>query len=281
MPEMLERLVIPRNTKFEERNIVIEGDALIGANSKVGYGIIARKVIVGDRAEIKGDVFGREEVRIGAWCSVKGDVISKGDAYIGEFTSIDGRLTVYGNLEIGRNVKIKNGFEARGLITIQDPMPIVIFIFLYILAMLRLGKIEEVNKLFEEDLYMPLEIPENSELSLDFIKTRRDVTIEGSRVLGNLRCRDSKIVESELYGSVRGRDIIVDGSRIHGIIEGRDVYLVNKSVVLGKIVAENVYMEEGCVVEGSIVGRKGVWIKPTVELPKEEEEEEVEGNENP
>jgi predicted acyltransferase (DUF342 family) len=267
---MLEKLVIPKNTKFDERSIVIEGDALIGANSRLGYGIIARKVIVGDRTEIRGDILGREEVRLGAWCTVRGDVISKGDAYVGEFTSIEGRLTVYGDLEIGRNVKIKNGFEARGLITIQDPMPIVMFIFLYILAMLRLGKYEEIEELFEtEEFLSPLQIPENSEISLDYIKTRRDVLIEGSRVLGNLRCRDAKILESELYGSVRGRNVIVEGSRVHGVIEGGDVYLVRGSVVLGKITADNVYMEEGCVVEGSIVGRKGVWIKPHVELPEE------------
>ncbi len=261
---MLEKLVIPRNTKFEERNIVVEGDALIGANSKVGYGIIARKVVVGDRAEISGDILGREEVRLGSWCSVKGNVISKGDAYVGEFTSIDGRLTVYGDLEIGRNVKIKKGFEARGLITVQDPMPIVIFILLYILTMLRLGKVEEID-IEPEEFFMPLEIPENSELTLDYIKTRRDVKIEGSRVLGNLRCRDAEVLESELYGSVRGRDVKVNGSRIHGVIEGRDIYLLSGSVVLGKIVAENVYMEEGCIVEGSIFGKRGVWIKPIVD----------------
>lgn len=261
MPEMLEKLVIPKNTKFEEMNVVVEGDALIGANSKIGYGIIARKVIVGDRAEIKGDLFGREEVRLGALCNVKGNVISRGDAYVGEFTSIDGRLTVYGDLEIGRNVRIKDGFEARGLITIQDPMPIVMFIFLYILAMLR-GKVEELEIDIEEFL-TPLEIPENTEMNLDYIRTRRDVVIEESRVLGNLRCRDVEIFRSELYGSIRGRDIIIDGSRVHGIVEGRLVYLMNEGEVLGKIVAENVYMEEGCVVEGSIVGKKGVWIRPS------------------
>ncbi|WP_457548681.1 acyltransferase [Archaeoglobus sp.] len=271
---MLEKLVIPKNTKFDERNVVVEGDALIGANSRLGYGITARKVIVGDRTEIGGDILGREEVRLGAWCVVKGNVISKGNAYIGEFTSIEGRLTVYGDLEIGRNVRIRNGFEARGLITIQDPMPIVMFIFLYILAMLKLGRFEEIEELFElEEFLSPLEVPENSELSLDYIRTRKDVLIEGSKVLGNLRCRDAKILEGELYGSVRGRDIVLEKSRVHGVVEGRDVYLVRGSVVLGKILADNVYMEEGCVVEGSIVGRKGVWIKPHVELPSFDETE--------
>ncbi len=276
---MLEKLIIPPNTKFEERNLVVEGDALIGANSELGYGIIARKVIVGERATIDGDVFGREEVRLGAWCNVKGNVISKGDAYIGEFASIDGRLTVYGDLEIGRNVRIKNGFEAKGLITIQDPMPIIVFIFLYLLELLRLGRLEEAEKLFEaEEFVSPLEVPENSVMNLDVIKTDKDIEIRESRVLGNIKAKNARVERGELYGSLKGEILIIDSSRVHGAIEGREVYLVNGSVVLGHIKAEKVFMEERCVVEGSIIGRSGVWIKPSVELPKLEEviEEKVE-----
>ncbi len=269
---MLEKLVIPPNTKFEERNLVVEGDALIGANSELGYGIIARKVIVGEKTTIEGDVFGREEVRLGAWCNVKGDVISRGDAYIGEFASIDGRLTVYGDLEIGRNVRIKNGFEAKGLITIQDPMPIVMFIFLYLLELLRLGRLEEAEKLFEaEEFLSPLEVPENSVMNIDVIKTDRDIEITESRVLGNIKARNAKVERGELYGSLRGEILIIDSSRVHGAVEGKEVYLVNGSVVLGHIKADKVFMEERCVVEGSIIGKSGVWIKPSVELPKLEE----------
>jgi len=266
---MLERLVIPPNTRFEERTLVVEGDALIGANSEIGYGIIARKVIVGERAKIEGDVFGREEVRLGAWCNVKGNVISKGDAYVGEFTNIEGRLTVFGDLEIGRNVRIKNGFEARGLITIQDPMPMIVFIFLYILELLRLGRLEEAERIFEEEFESPLEVPENTIMNIDTIKTDSDVTITGSRVLGNVRAGDVVVENAELYGSLKGNVLVVNSSRIHGTVEGKEVYLINRSVVLGHVDAERVYMEEGCVVEGSIIGRRGVWIKPKVEPSKE------------
>jgi len=214
-----------------------------------------------------------------ACVAVRGDVISKGDAYIGEFSTIEGRLTVFGDLEIGRNVRIKNGFEAKGLITIQDPMPIIMFIFLYILELLRLGRLEDVEKLFEaEEFVSPLEIPENTTLNIDVIKTSKDVLIEGSRVLGNIRAKNVIAKDCELYGSIRGRDVVVDNSRVHGVIEGREVYLVNNSTVLGQIKAEKVFMEEGCVVEGSIVGKSGVWIKPSVEVPsfEEAEKEEVE-----
>ncbi len=267
---MLKRLVIPANTKFEERNLIVEGDALIGANSEIGYGIMARKVVVGEKTKIEGDVFGREEVRLGAWCNVKGNVISKGDAYIGEFTAIEGRLTVFGDLEIGRNVRIKNGFEAKGLITIQDPMPIVMFIFLYLLELLRLGKLEEAEKLFEvEEFVSPLEVPENTVMNIDTIKTDRDVYISESRVLGNVKAKGVLVERAELYGSVKGEIVIIDSSRVHGAVEGKEVYLVRGSTVLGQIRADKVFMEERCVVEGSIIGRSGVWIKPKVELPED------------
>lgn len=259
---MLEKLAIPPNTRFEERNIVASGDVIIGPNSKLSYGIIAKKIIVGERTTIDGDLLG-EEIRLDAWCSVTGNVTSKQDAFIGEFASIGGKLTVYGDLEIGRNVRIKNGFEAKGLITIQDPMPALFFIFLYLMILLRLGRLEEAEKLLEEveEFDTPLIIPENSQVGIDRISTRKDAEIVGSRVLGNIKVRDVYAEDSEIFGSLRGRDIVVNNCRIHGAVEGRVVYLVNSSEVFGYIRADRVYMEDGCSVEGGIIGREGVWIK--------------------
>ncbi|RLI79295.1 acyltransferase [Archaeoglobales archaeon] len=273
---MLEKFVIPENTKFEEKNIVVEGDAIIGANSNLSYGVIAKKIVVGDKTSIDGDLIG-EEVRVGEWCNVRGNITSNNDAYIGEFTTIGGKLTVYGDLEIGRNVRIKDGFEAKGLITIQDPLPIIMFIFLYILELLRLGRLEDIEKLFEEEKFeTPFIAPENSIVTIEKIETRKDMEIVGSRVLGNLRAKNVLIESSEIFGSVRGKDIVLDGCKVHGAVEGRTVYIVNGSEVVGYIKAEKVYMEEKCCVEGSIIGRQGVWIKPTVELPTEGLEMQVE-----
>lgn len=277
---MLEKLIIPANTRFEERNIVASGDVIIGPNSKLSYGIIAKKVIAGERVTVNGDILG-EEVRLDAWCSVNGNVTSKNDAYIGEFASIGGKLTVYGDLEIGRNVRIKNGFEAKGLITIQDPAPALFFIFLYLMILLRLGRLEEAEKLLEdiEEFVSPVVIPDNTQVGIDRITTRKNVEIVGSRILGNLRAKDIYASDSEIFGSLRGREIIVDKCRVHGAIEGKVVYLLNSSEVFGYIRAEKVYMEDGCSVEGGIVGREGVWIREKVEIPGREEEEVEEAEE--
>jgi predicted acyltransferase (DUF342 family) len=264
----LKKLIIPSNTKFEERNIVVEKDIIIGAGSKLAYGLMGRRVIVGEKATIDGDVVG-EEVRLDSWNAIKGNVICKGDAYIGEFTTIEGRLTVFGDLEIGRNVKIKNGFEAKGLITIQDPLPILIFLFLYLLELLRLGRLEEAEKLFEvvEEIENPLVIPENSTLTLEFIRSNTDFEAEDSRILGNIRVKNAKAASCEIFGSIRAGKVIVDGCRVHGSIEGKTIYLLNGSEVYGAVKGERIYMEDSCTVESSIIGKDGVWIKRRIELP--------------
>ncbi len=258
---MFEKLVIPQNTKFEERNIIVNGDVVIGANSKVDYGIIAKKILIGERTVINGDIIG-DEVRIDALCTVKGNVTSKGDAYIGSFVNIGGKLTVYGDLEIGRNVRIRKGFEAKGLITVEDPLPILVFIFLYLIYLLNIKRVEEIEELFKdvEEFESPLIIPENSVVGIDRIETSKPVEITNSRVLGNIKAGDVLVYQSEIFGSVRGRNIIIDNSRIHGAVEGREVHVTNSSEVFGYVKAEKIYMEIGCIVEGGMIGKKGVWI---------------------
>jgi len=262
-----DRFLIPPNTKFEERNIVVERDIVVGPGCKIGYGLMGRKVIVGEKTTVEGDVVG-EEIRLDSWNTVEGNVICRGDAFIGEFTTIEGRLTVFGDLEIGRNVKIKNGFEAKGLITIQDPLPVLIFIFLYLLELLRLGRLEEAEKLFEfvEEIENPLVIPENSEVNLEVIRCNSDLEAVGSRILGNLRIKNVKAEGCEIFGSVRAGKITLDGCRVHGSIEGKTIYLLNGTEVYGSVRGERIYMEDNCTVESSIIGREGVWIKRKVEL---------------
>jgi|Deesub1362B_J571_1020462.scaffolds.fasta_scaffold00018_125 predicted acyltransferase (DUF342 family) len=262
------KLIIPPNTKFEERNIVVEKDIVVGAGCNIGYGLMGRKVIVGEKTTVAGDVVG-DEIRLDSWNTVKGNVICKGDAYIGEFTTIEGRLTVFGDLEIGRNVKLKSGFEAKGLITIQDPLPVLIFLFLYLLELLRLGRLEEAEKLFEvvDEIESPLVIPENSNVNLETIQSNSDFEAVGSRILGNIRVKNLKAEGCEIFGSIRAKNISVDGCRVHGSIEGKDIYLINGSEVYGAVKGERIFMEDKCSVESSIIGKSGVWIKRQIELP--------------
>ncbi|HID42214.1 MAG TPA: acyltransferase [Archaeoglobaceae archaeon] len=268
---MLNKLVIPENTKFEEGSIIIEKDAVIGAGCSLGYGIIGRKIVIGEKTTVEGDLVG-DDLRLDAWCDVKGNVVSKGDAYLADFTTIHGKLTVYGDLEIGRNVKIKEGFEAKGLITIQSPLPVLIFLFVYLLELLRLGKLEEAEKLFEEieEFENPFTVPNDSMLNLEVVKSDKDVEISGSRVLGNVRGKNVCVEGSEVFGSIRGTEILIDGARIHGAIEGTDVYIINGSEVFGHVKADRVHLEEKSTVEGALIGKEGVWIRSDIEISKED-----------
>ncbi|MEM0266792.1 MAG: acyltransferase [Archaeoglobaceae archaeon] len=260
---MLNKMFL-RNVRFEERSIVVNGDALIGSNSKVDYGIIAKKIFAGERVEIGGDLIG-EEIRIDSFSAISGDVVSKADAFIGEFVAIEGKLTVFGDLEIGRNVRIKNGFEARGLITIQNPASVVFFILLYILLLLRLGKVEELQ-IPEEELNPSFILPEKTIITATKISTTKNADIYDCRILGNLRARDVYISRSEVFGSVRGREVILDSTRVHGYVRGATIYLLNSSVVGTHVMGKRVYMEKGCIVDGGIIAEEGVWIRDAIVL---------------
>ncbi|MEM0350255.1 MAG: acyltransferase [Archaeoglobaceae archaeon] len=253
-----------RGVRFEERSILANGDVIIGQNSKVDYGILAKKIITGERVEIKGDLIG-EEIRIDSFSTIFGDVISKSDAYIGELVGINGKLIVYGDLEIGRNVKIKNGFEARGLITIQNPASIIFILLLYIMLLFRLGKAEELLNL-TEDLNPALILPERCVVDAMRISTTRDADIYDSRILGTLKARDIYISKSEVFGNLRGREVILDSSTVHGYVRGEVVYLMNSSVVGTNVKGGRVYIEKGCIVDGNIVAKEGVWIRDSIVL---------------
>lgn len=262
---MLEKMLI-RKAKFEERTIVADGDVLIGQNSKVDYGILARRVVAGERVHIGGDVIG-EEIRIDSFTTIGGNLVSKGDAYIGEFAGIDGKLTVYGDLEIGRNVRIKNGFEARGLITIQNPASVIFFLLLYIMLLFRLGRLEEVFKLIEDvEMEPAIILPEKCSVGVDKLITTKSADVFDSKLLGTLKARDIYVGGSEIIGGIKGREVIVDDSEVHGSVEGRIVYLINSSRVGMHVKGDRVYMEKGCIVEGGIIAREGVWIKDKIEL---------------
>lgn len=259
----MEKLVVPAKTKFEERTLIVDGDFVVGNNCRVGYGIIAKRVFIGERVKIEGDVLA-EEVRIDRLSSIDGNVVSKGDAYISEFVTINGKLTVFGDLEIGRNVRIKKGFEAKGLITIQDPLPIIMFLIFYIMLLLRISRFDEVGKIFNENFENPMIIPENSTVEIDRIETDKDFEATECKVLGNVRAKNIRIFKCEVFGSLRGEKIVVSSSIVHGSIEGSDVYLKDSSIVMSNINAEKVFMEVGCCVEGSILARKGVMIRQKV-----------------
>jgi predicted acyltransferase (DUF342 family) len=274
MEDLLKTFTIPDNTTMEEHSIVTDKGAIIGNHTTMGFGIIADSVIVGERVRINGNVIGTEEVRIDMWSNVNGDVRTKYDAYIGEFVNIDGKLVVGKDLDIGKDVKINGGYEARGWIIVRNPIPVVIYIFLYLTELLRMGKDEEVDNalknLFsdetddlEEDKL--LIIPSGSKIDLESIKVPEKAVIgSGCRMMGNIRASSMLMGKNNtLFGSIKTTNEIVigEGNIIHGNLVTRGEVRISKdSHILGEINGGKIIIHEEARVDGAMRAANGVLI---------------------
>jgi len=274
MEDFLKTFNIPNNTTMEEHSIVTTGGAIIGNHTDMGFGIIADSVIAGERVRINGNVIGTEEVRIDMWSQVNGDVKTRNDAYIGEFVNIDGRLIVGKDLDIGKNVKINGGYEARGWIVIRNPIPVVIYIYLYLTELLRMGKDEEVDNALENlfsdesddlDVDKLLIIPSGSKIDLESIKVPDKAVIgSGCRMMGNIRA-SSMVMGSNntLFGSIKTTNEIVigEGNTIHGnLVTMGDVRINKDTHILGEINGGKVIIHEEARVDGAMRAANGVII---------------------
>ena len=264
---------------MEEHTIVVEGDIIIGNHSDIRYGLIASSIILGERVKIAGDMTATSDVRIDIWSQIGGNVKTDTNAYIGEFVEINGKLLVKGDLDIGNDVKINGGFETRGWIVIRNPVPVIIYLFLYLSELLRLGKDEEVEKaledIFEDDSTIMSDkamiIPNGSKISIDSIRVPADAIIgDECRLVGNIRAGSLSMGnDTTLYGSIRTLEDIKIGkdNSIHGnIISRGKVYIDEGSHVLGEINAQSITIHEEARVDGVMRAAEGIVFK------REEEE---------
>ncbi|WP_135604244.1 polymer-forming cytoskeletal protein [Methanococcoides sp. NM1] len=256
---------------MEEHNIVLDGDIIVGNHSDVRYGLIADSAILGERVEVSGDINARSDIRIDIWSHIGGTVKTKENAYIGEFVSIDGKLVVKGDLDIGNNVKISDGFEAKGWIVVRNPVPVIAYLFLYLTELLRMGKDEEVEKalseMFDEEVETigtaAMIIPNGSKISIDSIRVPSNAVIGSDcRLVGNIRATSLDLANgTTLYGSIRTMNTVNLGENntIHGNIVSRGNVHINKGThVLGEINANSIRIHESARVDGVMRASGGI-----------------------
>lgn len=275
MPDELKELsynfIIPDNTKMEEHTIITQGDVIIGNRVKLSYGIIADSIIIGEHADIEGNIISHSDLRVDLWTKIKGSVQTRGNAYFGEFVNITGRLSVDGNLDVGNNVKINEGYTARGWIVVRNPLPVITYIFLYLITLLQIGRAEEVEKaleeLFSEDESLPSEklmmIPDHSHISLTEITTQENMIIHNDcRLFGNIRARALYMNErNHLFGSIRTeQDIFIGtGCIIHGKLESKANIIISRGVrVMGDVDARTLVFHETAHISGTMRAPDGV-----------------------
>ncbi len=278
-------MMIPRGTKFGERTIVALGDVVVADYSRVEYNLeVPGNLYVGENVRIDGDLDVSGEARIDGWSAISGDVKCGGDIFLGHSVKITGGLFAGSNLDVGEDVEIGDGFEAKGWITVRDPIPIVIYIFIYILQLIGIGKSDEVEKIVkeleeikDEEIRVRrgyLYIPRWSRITRDGIKVRKGFKIcakSGCRLSGN--CLGGRIElgdKTALMGSIRAESYVRIGAEgeVGGSIHAKgSVVLGNGVRIGGKISASRVEMSKSSAVEGRIRADEGI-----IFIPEEGEE---------
>lgn len=276
--QILKYFLVPDNTRIETKRIIVEGDVIVGNHASIQYGISGDTVIIGEGVDVSGDIVACSDARIDMWSKMGSRVEVGRNAYLGEFVTIDGKLTVEGDLDVGKEVKIKGGFEAKGWIVVRNPVPVIMFLLLYIREMMRLGRGEEVEKAIEElfddseesqepDGKEPGEkvliIPEDAKMSPEAIEAGGEAVIGNNcYLIGTLRAQSVETGKGlTLKGSVvsEGNVTIGESSTVYGnLVSKGQVHIGRNSRVFGGIKADSVILHENARVDGTIKAPFGV-----------------------
>ncbi|KDE59540.1 acyltransferase [Halostagnicola sp. A56] len=261
----LDELVVPDGTEAKEVDLVTDGDVLVGGRSTIEFGIRGRNVLLGENVEVDGAIEAEGDCRLDMWCDVDDDVLVGQDAYLGERVHINGELKVAGDLDIGDDVDIEEGFEANGWIVIRNPMPTIVFLFVYLKHLLLIGEDDAAQQLISEMVdedeaaeTEPLVIPGNATVNDDAWRVSTPARIGSDcRLHGNVRAETIDVgADSNIFGSLRARgDIYVgNGTRIHGDLTTRngDVVLEKDVRVLGDVSCETLDIAPRAEVDGTI-----------------------------
>jgi len=261
----LDELVVPDGTQAKEVALETDGDVLVGGRSTVELGVRGRNVLAGEGAQFGGDIEAEGDCRLDMWCDVAGNVLVGQDAYIGERVHVGGEMKVAGDLDIGDDVEIEDGFEANGWIVIRNPMPTIVFLFVYLKHLLLVGDEDAAQRLIgeltdenEEIEADPLVIPRNASVGDDAWRVSTPATIGSDcRLHGNVRAETIDVgTDSNIFGSLRARGDVTVGerTRIHGDVTTRngDVVIEAGARILGDVSCAALELGPDAEIDGTI-----------------------------
>jgi len=268
-------LIIPDNTKFDERTIITKGDVVIADRCLLQFAIKTDgRIFVGEHVIIDGGLEATKDIRADIFSSIGGDVESGGNVYLGEKVNVKGTLSLKGDLDVGDSVEIEKGFEAKGWINIRSPIPVVIYIFIYLMQLLKMGHSEEIDRILEEmeenegDIIPISEtflfIPNNSIIGVQKSKVDFNLHVgKNSRILGNYDVKGNVFIDngSVIHGTLKSGGDIICGKKVNiqGNIDAHgDVRIEDKTKVAGNVSAEKIYLSKTVSVNGTLLGKNGV-----------------------
>jgi len=268
-------LIIPDNTKFDERTIITKGDVVIADRCLLQFAIRTDgRIFVGEHVIIDGGLEATKDIRADIFSSIGGDVESGGNVYLGEKVNVKGTLSLKGDLDVGDSVEIEKGFEAKGWINIRSPIPIVIYMFIYLMQLLKMGHSEEIDRILgemeeNEGDIIPISetflfIPNNSIIGVQKSKVDFNLHVgKNSRILGNYDVKGNVFIDngSVIHGTLKSGGDIFCGKKVNiqGNIDAHgDVRIEDKTKVAGNISAEKIYLSKTASVNGTLLGKNGV-----------------------
>jgi len=268
-------LVIPDDTKFEEKTIVTKGDVVIGDRCLIQFGIKTDgRIFVGEHVVIDGNLEASNDIRTDIFSRIRGNVKSGGNVYFGEKVTVDGKLSLDGDLDVGDSVEIDQGFEAKGWINIRSPIPVVIYIFIYLMQMMKLGHSEEIDRILleiEENNgdTIPISetflfIPNNSIIGVQKSKIDYNLRVgKKSTLLGNYEIKGNVFIEenSIIYGTLKSSGDVYCGKKttINGNIDSTgDTKIEDKTKIAGDINAAKIFLSKNSVISGELFAKNGI-----------------------
>jgi predicted acyltransferase (DUF342 family) len=271
------RCTLPDHTELQERTLKTDQDIVIGDRCQIDYGLSGKDVVICEFSKINGNINANGDVRIDNWCEIAGDVVADEDAYLGEGVRIKGKLVVHGDLDIGDNVQIERGFEAKGWISIRNPMPVIVYIMMYLVALLGIEKEDELDSVFsklfgeEEEAVSstPLMIPANALVNMQTFTVPDSMSVgEGCRLHGNIKAGSVSISEATtVFGSLQTRNTVTIAERsvIHGDVRSDGDVVIEREVhVLGDVSCRRLTLHEESRVDGVIRAPEGLKIERVV-----------------
>nr|WP_267163817.1 polymer-forming cytoskeletal protein [Halovenus salina] len=267
----LDELVVPDETHVQEHDLVTDGDVIAGGQSTIEFGVRGGNVIAGERVSFGGHIEAEGDCRLDMWCDVADNVLVGEDAYLGERVHIGGELRVAGNLDIGDDVDIEDGFDANGWIVIRNPMPTIVFLFVYLSQLLRVGEQEKAEKLLsavveDERTHEPVVVPRGSHVSDDAWRVSTPGRIgDDCRLHGNIRAQSLVVGrDNEIFGSLRAKEGITvgAGTEVTGNVTTRSgtIRVGPDTHVRGDISGGYVEIHRDAEVEGAIRAREEMTI---------------------
>jgi len=288
-------LVIPDKTKFEERMIITKGDVVIGDRCLLQFGIKTDgRIFIGEHVIIDGGLDASKDIRVDIFSNIGGNVKSGGNVYFGEKCKVKGKLSLKGDLDVGDSVEIEKGFEAKGWINIRSPIPVVIYIFIYLMQLLKMGHSEEIDRILSEieeneGDTIPISetflfIPNNSIISVQKSKVDFNIRVgKKSLLLGNYEVKGNVFIEDDsiISGTLKatgdafcGKNVKIQGN----INSNGDVRIEDNTNIAGNISASRIFLSKQATVNGMLSAKNGVSFMSSISNDAEDKVKRFESN---